>query len=196
MEITTLVFYLFSTLLLVSAANVIFSRQAVSAVLSLIVSFLAAMVLWLLLHAEFLGLALLFVYVGAVMTLFLFVVMMLNVRLQAKYQGFMKLLPVAVLTGVALVATITLALGDSMHAFVLDYPSDYNNTLELGKVLYTDYLVPLELAAVILLVAIIAAIGLAFRGAQNRKQQDVPKQILATKDRQLRIISMKSEQGS
>ncbi len=196
MDVTSLVFYLFSSLLLVSAANVIFSRQAVSAVLSLIVSFLSAMVLWLILHAEFLGLALLFVYVGAVMTLFLFVVMMLNVKLQSQYSGLLRRLPLAVLAGVALVGLIVLALGNSMNTYVLDYPENYNNTVELGKVLYTDYLVPLELAAIILLVAIIAAIGLAFRGAQNRKQQDVPEQILASKARQLRIVSMKSERGS
>lgn len=195
MTVSALVFYFFATVLLVSAANVIFSQKAVSAVLSLIVSFLSATVLWLLLHAEFLGLALLFVYVGAVMTLFLFVVMMLNVRLKAKYEGLLKLLPVAMITGVSLVGVIWLALGKAFSGYGLDYPDNYNNTVALGQVLYTDYVVPLELAALILLVAIIAAIGLAFRGAQNRQHQEVTKQILTKKSQQLRLVSMKSEGG-
>jgi NADH-quinone oxidoreductase subunit J len=199
LEVSAIVFYAFAALLLGSAAMVIFTRHAVNGVLSLIVSFLASTVLWLLLHAEFLGLALLFVYVGAVMTLFLFVVMMLNVSLDSGKTRLMRYAPAVMVLGGMLVAMLWFAIGAKhfgLEAFgPLHYSDSYNNTRALGMVLYTDYVVPLELASAILLVAIISAIGLAFRGSQKRCQQDVPTQIFRKKSEQLQVLDLPSEQG-
>jgi NADH-quinone oxidoreductase subunit J len=196
-DVVTVTFYTFAALLLGSASMVVFTRHAVSGVMALIVSFIASTVLWLLLHAEFLGLALLFVYVGAVMTLFLFVVMMLNVKIDASKARLLRYFPLALMLGVVLVGMLWLVVGP--HSFGLEqfsalgYGADYDNTRELGMVLYTDYVVPLELAAAILLVAIISAIGLAFRGAQQRRGQKVPEQVMTKKASQLRLVTMVSE---
>ncbi len=196
-DVQTLTFFAFSGLLLLSAGGVVFSRHAVSSVMFLILCFLCSTVLWLMLHAEFLGLALLFVYVGAVMTLFLFVVMMLNVKIDATKARLLKYFPFVLVLGGGLVTMLWLALGPDAFSIkktgVLAFSEHYNNTRAIGEVMYTQFVIPLELTAGILLVAMVAAIALTFRGSQQRRVQDTPKQLMASKANNLRIVSMASE---
>ena len=198
LPIPQIVFFTFSALLLGSATMVILSRHAVRGVLFLILAFFASAVLWMMLEAEFLALALIFVYVGAVMTLFLFVVMMLNLDAAPRSEGFVKHLPFGLLAIGILLATMILVIGPK-HFGLINFtapplqPAHYSNVKELGMVLYTDFMYPFEIAAVILLVAIISAISLAFRGAQNRKVQHIGDQLKATKANRLDIVKMKPE---
>lgn len=181
------IFYVFAALLLVSAGMVIIARNPVHGVLFLVLAFFASSILWMLMQAEFLSLVLIFVYVGAVMTLFLFVVMMLNIDLVSLRKGFVRYLPLGILVVVLLLAIMVLALSSShllRDVSMTLRPVDYSNVKELGAVLYTEYMYPFELAAVLLLVAIIAAISLAFRGRRNRKVQNIAQQIaVRAKDR-------------
>lgn len=199
MDIALIVFYSFAAFLLASACGVIFARSAINAVLCLILSFISAAGLWLLLHAEFLALALVFVYVGAVMTLFLFVVMMLNVQVESRPANWVRYMPVTVALGAGFVFLLWQVIGPDHFGLAqipaLLYPDDYNNVKSLGAVLYTDYVVPLELASAVLLVAMVSAISLAFRGFQKRKVQDVVEQVLVTKSERLRIVKMRAEMG-
>lgn len=203
MELTfqQLVFYGFSTLLLLSALMVILSRNSVKAVMFLVLCFVATSGLWMLLQAEFLAVALVLVYVGAVMVLFLFVVMMLDIDMAARRHGFTKLLPLALLVAVAFLFMLHWLVGDNHFgleqvAVPTDHDASYSNIRELGKMLYTDYFYPFELAAVILLVAMVAAISLTFRGKRSRKSQDVDKQVGVTKADRLRIIKMEPSTSS
>lgn len=196
--INEIIFYICAAALVVSSFCVILNRNPVQSVLSLVICFLAASVLWMLVQAEFLSLVLIFVYVGAVMTLFLFVVMMLNINQVARDKQFAKVLPLGVILLLVLFACFVYTLtGKNLHAFLLhlpNFPAGINNTVNLGMVLYTTYLLPLEIAAVILLVAMLAAIAIAFQGPRaNTKTQVVSKQLDATKAGRLRIVSMKSE---
>ena len=196
-DVQSLTFFAFAGLLLLSACGVVFARNTVNSVMFLILCFLCATVLWLMLQAEFLGLALLFVYVGAVMTLFLFVVMMLHVREDATKDRLLQYFPAVLVLGGLLVGMLWLAVGPDAfsikHMGALTFAADYQNTQAIGEVLYTVYVVPLELAAGILLVAMVSAIALTFRGSQKRRVQDVPQQMMATKANNLRLVSMKSE---
>lgn len=192
-----ILFYLFGALAITSALYVITTRNPVRSVLALVVTFFAMTGVWLLLSAEFLALILLLVYVGAVMTLFLFVVMMLNIDTENKRKGFVRYLPFGALlmiliTGLLVTAVAPSYLGLSMQA-PQPYPADYSNISALGSVLFTQFAYPFEIAGVILLAAIIAAIALAHRGPVRRKVQRVDKQIAVRPEDRVRLVSMPAE---
>ncbi len=195
MSVEKIVFYAFSTILIVAALSVITRRDSVKAVLSLVLCFFSAAALWLLLEAEFLAVSLVLVYVGAVMVLFLFVVMMLAIDYAAVKQGFIRYMPVGIIATViflgGLYLLINSGLFDSQNMpMPAPHAEDYSNIKELGMLLYTHYFYPFELAAVILLVAIIAAISLTYRGSRSRKVQNNAEQISTKKEDRLRIIKM------
>lgn len=193
------VFFFFAALLVAASTMVIFSRNPVRAVLFLVLSFFASSVLWMLIQAEFLALVLIFVYVGAVMTLFLFVVMMLNIDLSRQQEKFVRFLPFALLVMVVFVGALVAAYLPhhlpSLAATPLTAVVDgVSNTQQLGQLLFTDYLYEFEIAGAILLVAIIASISLAFTGRKaNTKVQNIAQQHAATKQNRLRIIKMQAE---
>lgn len=197
MMIQNIVFIAFSIMLIFSAIMVICARNPVISALYLVYAFFNSAVLWMLLQAEFLSLVLIFVYVGAVMTLFLFVVMMLNIDTEVLRKGFVKYLPVGLLVVAIVVGMMIYILAPEHFSSLtaLQQPADYSNTKALGVVLYTQYVYPFEIAAVLLLAAIIAAISLTHTGKPRRKVQNVNAQLLANKSR-LRIIKMPSEKKS
>jgi NADH-quinone oxidoreductase subunit J len=199
MDIQMIVFGLFSALLLFAAIMVIFSRHPVRAVMFLVLAFVASSILWMMLEAEFLSLVLIFVYVGAVMTLFLFVVMMINIDLAPLKVGFVRYLPLGIIVTAIMVGLILFALAPSRfpigtEAQLLNHPANYSNVKELGSVLYTQYVYPFEIAAAILLVAIVAAISLTFRGRRNSQSQKVSQQVSARRDDRLYVVNMRSKQ--
>ena len=196
MIIEKLVFYVFSALLIGSGTMVIVSRHSVRAALFLIVAFCASAVLWMLLEAEFLALLLIFVYVGAVMTLFMFVVMMLNLDKESVQEKFVRYLPFVVLIVALMVAVLVFAvkpghLGALGHAMSTHRGADYSNTKALGMLLYTHYVYAFELAAVILLIAIVASIGLTHREKSNNKRQRISAQLAARKEERLQVVQLK-----
>ena len=200
MSFEQLLFYFFSIVLIAAAVMVITIRNPVKAALFLVLTFFTAACLWILLEAEFLAIALVLVYVGAVMVLFLFVVMMLDVNLVRLRQGFAEYLPVGGIVAVLLVLEMAIILGPQrfgLHEFPepVGHAADYSNTRELGRVLYTVYVYPFEIAALILLVAIIAAIALAMRRRKDSKYQDPRKQIRVQPSERLRIVKMPTEKG-
>ena len=197
MTYTTAIFYLFAAILVFAGLRVITARNPVHAALFLVLAFFTAAGLWILLEAEFLAITLVLVYVGAVMVLFLFVVMMLDINLDKLREGFWDYLPLAGFVSVLLVIEMALILG-SRH-FGLDvmatpasHPADYSNTKELGRLLYTDYVYAFELAAVILLVAIVAAIALTLRRRKDSKYIDPAKQVRVKRNDRLRIVKMQA----
>ncbi len=190
-----MVFYLFASILVLAAGMVIFVRNPVHAALFLVLSFFASAGIWLLLEAEFLAMTLVLVYVGAVMVLFLFVVMMLDINLAVLKEGFVKFLMIGGLIAVMMLGLMIGVVGpDRFGADQVTAPerhtTEYSNTEELGRVLYTDYVYVFEIAAVILLVAIIAAIMLSLRKARSSKAQKVHEQVLVRKEDRLRIVKM------
>lgn len=196
-----LIFYGFSALLIFAATMVITSRNPVRGALFLVFSFFCSAVLWMMLEAEFLSLALIFVYVGAVMTLFLFVVMMLNVKVLPDREGFVRYLPFGAIFMTVFVGLMVYVIGPqhfglSAQAAPVIQDANYSNVTELGMVLYTDYVYPFELAAVILLIAIVSAISLAFRGKQNRKSQDIASQVAVRKKDRLRLVDIERNSKS
>jgi NADH-quinone oxidoreductase subunit J len=198
MSFTQVIFYLFAAIMLLAALRVITARNPVHAALYLVLTFISTSVLWMLLEAEFLAIALVLVYVGAVMVLFLFVVMMLDINIEKLREGFVQYLPVGALIAFALFAQMVLVIGPERFGLQhFGFPpraaADYSNTGVLGQVIYSDYLYPFEIAAVILLVAIIAAISLAMRKRQGTKKQNPSRQIQTRKQDRLRIVKMKAE---
>jgi NADH-quinone oxidoreductase subunit J len=192
----TAVFYAFSAILLVAALRVITARNPVHAALYLVLAFFTAAAIWLLLRAEFLAIALLVVYVGAVMVLFLFVVMMLDINLERLREGFWQYLPLGAAVGVVMAAEMVAVLAGrwlGLAARPKALPADYSNTKELGRVLYTDYAYAFEIAAVVLLVAIIAAISLTLRRRKDSRAQDPSEQVKARPAERVRLVSMKAE---
>ena len=192
-------FYVFAAITVVSAGMVVTRRNPVHAVLFLVLAFVSSAVLWLLLEAEFLGIVLVLVYVGAVMVLFLFVVMMLDIDIAALRGQFIRYLPLGLLIAGVMVLNLFLVLGPSNFGLELfakppGHPADYSNTAELGLDLYTPFLYTFEIAAVILLVAIIAAIRLTLRRRPETKYQDAALQVRIKKgpDR-IRLVSMPAE---
>lgn len=174
MNFQDLIFYSFSAILIASALGVITVRNPVYSALLLVVAFVSCAGLWLLLEAEFLAIALVLVYVGAVMVLFLFVVMMLDINLDQLREGFWKWFPFGALVALVLVGEISMVLmGRYFGLEEMPEPSaqgaDYNNTRELGRLIYTEYVYPFELAAVLLLVAMVAAIALTLRHREDKK---------------------------
>jgi NADH-quinone oxidoreductase subunit J len=198
--IVNVLFYVFAAVLLVSALGVITARNPVHCALFLVFAFLNSAVIWLLLEAEFLAITLVVVYVGAVMVLWLFVVMMMDVDVEKLRQGFTRYAPLGALIALVVVAQIGLVvwvrgLGLEPSAAPVPKPQGYSNTAELGYVLYTEYLYPFEVAAVILLVAIVAAITLTMRRRPGQKLQDVGKQVAVRARDRVRIVKMDAEDG-
>ena len=191
------VFYIFSALLLMSAGLMITVRNPVFAALFLILAFFSSSAIWLLLEAEFLAITLVLVYVGAVMVLFMFVVMMLDINLTAMREGFAKYLPIGGLVAILMALSMGLVINAGEFLLVSDsiqrHSADYSNTAELGMTLYTHYLYPFEIAGAILLVAIIAAIALTMRGPRSSKAQKPGDQVAVKSTDRLRIVKMKVE---
>ncbi len=193
MTFQTITFYLFSFVLILSALGVITSRNPVYAALFLVLSFVTAAGLWMLLFAEFLALTLILVYVGAVMVLFLFVVMMLDINFDKLREGFRQNALVAALVGVVMLAEMAILLGGKSLGLAVAMPgapAAASNTKELGRVLYTEYLLPFELAAVVLLIAMIAAIALTLRERRGSKSQDIGAQVRVKSGDRLKIVKM------
>jgi NADH-quinone oxidoreductase subunit J len=198
MPIPNLLFYVFSAVLLVAALGVITARNPVHAALFLVFAFFNSAVIWLLLEAEFLAIVLMLVYVGAVMVLFLFVVMMLDVDLTQMREGFTRYAPLGALIAIIVIIEIgsvvyTKHLGNAVAQPAAQATSITSNTQALGELLYTKYLYPLELAAVVLLVAIVAAIVLTMRHRVGFKQQDIAAQVSVRARDRIRIVKMQPE---
>ena len=205
MTFELLLFYLFSGILLFASTMVITIRNPVKSALFLVLAFFNAAILWMLLEAEFLAIVLVLVYVGAVMVLFLFVVMMLDVNLVRLREGFSEYLPYGGIIAAILVVELALILGgpDADPQFGLERmpdpepkPIDYSNTRELGRLLYTFYIYPFEIAALVLLVAMVAAITLTMRKRKDTKFQEPSEQIKTQAKDRLRIIKMPAERKS
>jgi NADH-quinone oxidoreductase subunit J len=191
----TVLFYAFAAVLLVSGLAVITARNPVHGALALVLAFFTAAAIWLLLRAEFLAIALVVVYVGAVMVLFLFVVMMLDINLERVREGFWRNLPLALMVGGIMVAEMIAVLYNRYFGMPRprELPATYSNTKELGRVLYTQYAYAFEIAAVILLVAIIAAIALTLRRRKDSRHQDPGEQVKARREERVRLVSMPAE---
>jgi len=188
------IFYALAAVLLLSGLRVITARNPVHGALFLVLAFFTAAGLWLLLRAEFLAIALVVVYVGAVMVLFLFVVMMLDINIERVREGFWRNLPLALVVGIIMVWEMVTVLAYRYWGTApRQLPAGYSNTKELGRQLYTDYAFAFEVAAVILLVAIIAAIALTLRRRKDTRSQDVSEQVRARPSERVRLVSMPSE---
>jgi NADH-quinone oxidoreductase subunit J len=191
-------FYAFATVLIASALGVIVARNPVHSALALVMCFVTSAAIWLLIEAEFLAVVLVLVYVGAVMVLFLFVVMMLDINLEELRKGFTRFAWLGWLTALAVIGEIVGVV--AAHTFGLDVskgatpqPAGYSNTTELGHVLYTEFAYPFELAAMVLLVAIVAAISLTMRRRPGYKAQDISRQVAVRARDRLRIVKMRPE---
>ncbi len=190
-------FYVFALILIFAAVRVITVRNSVHAVLFLVLAFFTSAALWMLLEAEFLAITLVLVYVGAVMVLFLFVVMMLDLNADPIREGFIKYLPVGVTVALIIIIEMGLVVGSSYFVddrySLVRHAADYSNTKELGSVLYTFYVYPFEIASVILLVAIVAAISLTMRRREGVKSQNPGEQVRVSQDDRVRLVSMVPE---
>lgn len=198
MSFQDIIFYLFSAILIASALGVITFRNPVYSALLLVLSFITCAGLWLLLEAEFLAITLVLVYVGAVMVLFLFVVMMLDINLVKLREGFWKWFPFGGLIALVMVVEISMVLmGKYFGLDAMSNPqphaADYSNTKELGRLIYTEYVYAFELAAVLLLIAMVSAIALTLRHREDKKVVDPAKQVSVQKKDRLRIVSMPTE---
>ncbi len=189
------VFYFFATVMVLSALRMITVRNPVHAALFLVLTFFTSAALWLLLEAEFLAIALVLVYVGAVMVLFLFVVMMLDINVAKMREGFIRFMPIGVFVALIMVLEMALVVGSKLFDVQQPEPAaaDFSNTEALGRVLYTDYIYPFEIAGVILLVAIIAAITLTLRRRPETKYQNPARQIKARREERVRLVKMNTE---
>ena len=199
MTITEILFYAFSAVLVVAAIGVITARNPVHAALFLVFAFFNSAVLWMLLEAEFLAIVLVLVYVGAVMVLFLFVVMMLDINVAQMREGFTRYAPLGLIIAALVVVEIGSVVwvkhlgSDVPAAAVASAVEGYSNTRALGEVLYTKYLYPFELAAVLLLIAIVAAITLTMRQRAGLKMQEIGAQVSVRARDRVRIVKMESE---
>ena len=195
MQFLTLVFYVFSSILVLASLRVITARNPVHSALSLVLAFFTAAGLWLLLEAEFLAITLVLVYIGAVMVLFLFVVMMLDINLVELRKGFWNYLPAGLLVGGLMILEMVMVLGRNDLGLAEPAPlaADYSNTKALGRLLYTAYVYPFELAAVVLLVAIVAAIALTLRRRHGNKSLDPAAQVRVTAAGRIHMVNMKPQ---
>ena len=194
-----ILFYAFATVLIASALGVILSRNPVHSALCLVLCFFTSAVLWLLIEAEFLAIVLVLVYVGAVMVLFLFVVMMLNIDIEELRRGFTRYAWLGVLVAAVVVfkiagVVLTRRLGIDVTAGAPPLPAGYSNTGELGTLLYSAYAYPLEIAAMLLLVAIVAAISLTLRHRRGQKLQNISRQVGARASERVRVIKMDGQE--
>ena len=201
MLVTTL-FYLFSAVLLTAALGVILNKNPVYSALCLVLTFFTAASIWLLIEAEFLAIVLVLVYVGAVMVLFLFVVMMLDIDIETLRSGFTRHPVIGIVTALVLVGEIVgvvvakgISPGMDVQAGMVAAAADASNSTELGTAIYTKYLYPFELAAVLLLVAIIAAIVLTMRRRKGLKVQDIAAQVAVQSKDRVRIVKMPAEKN-
>ncbi|MBX5460165.1 MAG: NADH-quinone oxidoreductase subunit J [Steroidobacteraceae bacterium] len=196
-----ILFWAFAAVLVGSALGVILTRNPVHSALSLVLCFVTSAAIWLLIEAEFLAVVLVLVYVGAVMVLFLFVVMMLDINTEELRSGFTRYAWLGWLTAGVVIAEIVgvvmaRSLGVDVTKGAEPLPADYSNTTELGAALFTQYAYPFELAAVLLLVAIVAAIALTMRKRPGHKVQDVAKQVAVRPQDRIRIVKMDPEKGA
>ncbi|MEQ1814109.1 MAG: NADH-quinone oxidoreductase subunit J [Candidatus Nitrotoga sp.] len=196
MSFDTLVFYMFAAIAILSSISVITMRNPVHAVLFLVLAFVSSAGIWLLLEAEFLAITLVLVYVGAVMVLFLFVVMMLDINIAKLREGFWRWFPFGLTLAVIMVIQMVAVVGHrpavETGVAITKHAANHSNTKELGRVLYTDYVYPFELAAIVLLVAIIAAIALTLRHRKDAKSQDVAQQVNVKRADRIRVVPMPS----
>ena len=198
MDFRAITFYFFAAVLVFAALRVITARNPVHSALFLVLAFFTAAGLWMLLEAEFLAIALVLVYVGAVMVLFLFVVMMLDINLDRLREGYWDYLVPALIVAGVMVAEMFLVLGgryfnlEGMPQPAMHAP-DYSNTREIGRLLYTEYVYPFEIAAVILLVAIVAAIALTLRQRKDTKYIDPAQQLKVRRQDRVRMVQMPSQ---
>lgn len=200
MSVDLVLFYAFAAVLLVSAVGVITVRNPVHAALLLVLTFFSSALTWILIRAEFLGIALILVYVGAVMVLFLFVVMMLDINVAKVREGFARYLPVGAFVAVIMAVQLLALVGvDQFGPERFPLPGDpgpgYSNTEEVGKLLFTQYLVPFEIAGVILLVGTIAAVALTHRRRTGVRTQNPALQAAVRKADRLRIVRMPAEKS-
>jgi NADH-quinone oxidoreductase subunit J len=199
MPIVEPIFYIFSLLLTGAAIMVITVRNPVYAALFLVLAFFSSAAIWMLLEAEFLAIVLVLVYVGAVMVLFLFVVMMLDINLAPLREGFIRYLPVGIAVAAAMAVELLLVIWTrgrfAAAAFPVPapHPDGYSNTKAVGEWLFTNFMLPFEVAGIILLVAIIAAIALTLRKRTGVKTQNAARQVLVRREDRIRLASMKSE---
>ncbi len=198
MEFHTIIFYALAAILIVSSLAVITVKNPVYAALSLVLAFFTSAAIWLLLEAEFLAITLVLVYVGAVLVLFLFVVMMLDINVDKLREGFARYLPVGIIIGVVIFIQLAVVLGYDQFgvdkvADPVKHAADYSNTKELGGVLYTEFVYAFELAAAILLVAIIAAISLTLRRRPGTKAQNIDSQVRVQRNDRVRMVKMTAE---
>jgi NADH-quinone oxidoreductase subunit J len=194
-----ILFYAFAAVLVASALGVILSRNPVHSALCLVLCFFTSAVLWLLIEAEFLAIVLVLVYVGAVMVLFLFVVMMLNIDIEELRRGFTRYAWLGVLVAAVVVfeiagVVLTRRLGIDVTAGAPPLPAGYSNTAELGALLYSAYAYPLEIAAMLLLVAIVAAISLTLRQRRGLKLQNISRQVGVRASERVRLIKMDGQE--
>ena len=195
-EFKDLVFYVLSFVLIASGLSVITSRNPVNAALSLVLAFFNAAGIWLLLQAEFLAIALVLVYVGAVMVLFLFVVMMLDINLDKLREGFWDYLPMAGFIGVLMMVEMVMVFKTKPFnlAPMSGSISNASNTEMIGNTLYSNYVLPFELASVVLLIAIVSAIALTLRDRKDSKKTNPADQVAVKRHDRVRLVKMKSEE--
>ena len=198
MEFKTFVFYFLAVIMVFAALRVITARNPVHAALFLVLTFFNAGGLWLLLQAEFLAITLVMVYVGAVMVLFLFVVMMLDIDLDRLREGFWSYLPVGALVGILMLVEMAMVLGGSYFGLeAMPAPpaaaETYSNTREIGRVLYTDYVYPFELASLVLLVAMVAAVALTLRKRKGLKSIPPSEQVAVKREGRIELVKMQAE---
>lgn len=197
MEFKTFVFYFFATISVFAALRVITARNPVQAALFLVLTFFSAAGIWMLLQAEFLAIALVLVYVGAVMVLFLFVVMMLDINLDRVREGFWSYLPLGAIVALLMVAEMALVLGGNYYGLlenkVPQAAAEASNVMSVARLMYTDYVYPVELASVILLVGIVAAVVLTMRDRRKTKAVDPATQVIVKAKDRMRVLQMPSE---
>lgn len=199
MEFKTFVFYFLSAILVYASFRVITLRNPVHAALHLVLAFFSASGVWILLQAEFLAIALVLVYVGAVMVLFLFVVMMLDINLDKLREGFWSYLPLGSIVALLMVVEMGLVLGgayfDLFESNVPQTAADFSNVKAVGRLLFTQYVYPFELASVILLVAIVAATALTLRGKRKSKSVSPNEQVFVKAKDRVRVLKMPAERA-
>jgi NADH-quinone oxidoreductase subunit J len=200
MPIIEIVFYAFSAVLIAASIAMITVRNPVYAALLLVLAFFSSAAIWMLLEVEFLAIILVLVYVGAVMVLFLFVVMMIDINLAPLKEGFIRYLPAGVLVAAVMAAELLTVVwlrgsfSESEFPSPVPHEAGYSNTKAVGEWLFTNFLLPFEVAGVILLVAIIAAVALTLRTRPEAKKQDPARQARVQRDERVRLVNMEPEQ--